>query len=357
MGDFYEILGIETQASSAEVKRAYRDIARQYHPDKNPNDSAAEEVFKSAAEAYRVLSDEKLRRQYDRTKKEKEEAAKRAATRRAGDVFEDIFRGKRRETATAKRGHDLRFTLDLRLEEAAFGAKKRVAVPCQVKCVSCGGTGAKPGSSPTICQGCGGSGTILKQQGFFESSGRCDACNGSGRIIPQNCVDCGGSGESSSEKTLEISVPAGVDGKTRLKISGEGSSGGGKGPPGDLFVELRILPHPFLTRDKQDVHVEVPILLSEAVLGAEIDVPSLQGVVKMKIPPGTASGQVFRMKGRGFPSAGQNGDQHVTVLVEIPAASSAEAKEVIRRLREIELSDGSQVRNFREALIELPRRK
>ncbi len=366
--NFYTILGVAKDATQDEIKRAYRGLARQYHPDKNPGNAEAENKFKEAAEAYRVLGDADLRAQYDRA----ESKAARAAEE-AGDVFNDIFGSnrkkakdrvrnevapepKRRPGRYQERGDDFRYELELEFEEAALGTEKVISVPQEERCQRCGGTGAEQGTVPTICHRCSGSGTVKEQQGFFDVSSRCPDCGGSGKLIPENCRECGGRGLVESDRTISVLVPSGVSSGTRLKIRGEGGRGSGGGPPGDLIVVVDVKPHPLFEREEEDVVTEVPITLSTALLGGHIEVPTLEGKVRMRIPPGSQSGRVFRLKGKGFPSleGRGRGDQRVRVVVEMPTYITQGQKALIEEFQSLEEPDAQpKVRDFQRSLDDL----
>ncbi len=368
--DFYAALGVAKDATQEEIKRAYRALARKYHPDKNPGNADAENRFKQAAEAYRVLGDSDLRAQYDRSESRSRGIK---SSDDASDLFGDLFgtnrkkakertRGdsvpepQRRSGRYQERGDDFRYELELEFEEAALGTEKLISVPQQERCQRCGGTGAEQGTVPTICQRCGGSGTIKEQQGFFDVSSRCPGCGGSGKLIPQNCRECGGRGWRDSERTISVRVPSGVSSGTRLKIRGEGGRGSGGGPAGDLIVVIDVKPHPLFEREEDDVVTEVPITLSTALLGGHIEVPTLEGKVRMRIPPGSQSGRVFRLKGKGFPALDGRGrgDQRVRVVVEMPTYLTQAQKDLIEEFQSLEEPDAQpKVRDFQRALDDL----
>jgi molecular chaperone DnaJ len=368
-GNFYAVLGVAKDATQDEIKRAYRQLARKYHPDKNPGDLDAENRFKEAAEAYRVLGDADLRAQYDRS----ESKGSRSAQEDAGDVFGDIFgTSKRRAQERARsesaprtkprpgrfqeRGDDFRYELELEFEEAALGTEKVISVPQQEGCRRCGGTGAEQGTAPTICQRCGGSGTVQQQQGFFDVAARCPGCGGSGKMIPQNCRACDGRGWVDSDRTISVRVPSGVSSGTRLKIRGEGGRGTGGGPHGDLIVVVDVKPHPLFEREDDDIVTEVPITLSTALLGGHIEVPTLEGKVRMRIPPGSQSGRVFRLKGKGLPALDGRGrgDQRVRVVVEMPTYITQAQKELIEEFQSLEEPDAQpKVQDFQKAIDDL----
>jgi len=341
--DYYEVLGVSRTASEEEVKKAYRKLALKYHPDRNPGDTAAEEKFKEASEAYQVLCDAERRAQYDRFGH--------AAFEQAGggfggfdfaaagfeDLFGDLFgdffgtaRG-RSGRARARRGEDLRFDLELSFEEAAFGTEKVVKVPRAVGCGECDGTGARKGTEQSVCSACRGSGQVRFQQGFFSIAKTCGQCGGAGSVIKDPCRSCGGSGVARETQKLNVKIPAGVDTGSRLKLRGEGGGGTSGGPAGDLYVIISVKDHPFFQRQDNDIICEVPISFPQAALGDELDVPTLDGKVKMKILSGTQSGAVFRLRGRGVPDPRGygKGDQLVRVTVETPRRLTARQRELM----------------------------
>jgi molecular chaperone DnaJ len=337
--DYYELLGVGRNASEDEIKKAYRKLALQFHPDRNPGDKQAEEKFKQVSEAYSVLSDVQKRSQYDQFGH--------AAFGDGGpfgsgfdfsggfeDIFGDIFGeffggsgGRRRG-----RGEDLRYNLTLKFEEAVSGAEKKIKIPRHGPCDVCHGTGAKTGTTPQTCPTCRGRGQVNFQQGFFSVSRTCSQCRGQGTVIKDPCVNCGGVGRVRTMHTLSVKIPAGVDTGSRLKLRAEGESGPAGGVPGDLYVVIQVESHPIFLRDNLDIVCDVPISFVQAALGAEIDVPTLDGKVKMKIPAGTQSGKVFRMKGRGIKDVQglHQGDQHVRVIVETPTRLTAGQKELLK---------------------------
>jgi molecular chaperone DnaJ len=342
--DYYEILGVNRNASEAEIKKAYRRLAMKYHPDRNPDNAAAEEQFKEAKEAYEVLTDERKRAAYDQFGHAGVDPSAGAGAGGAGfgagasfadifgDVFGDIFGGATRGGTRVNHGADLRYNLDLSLEEAVRGTTVKIRVPTLVICNSCGGSGAKKGSSPTTCTTCGGHGQVRMQQGFFSLHQTCPRCHGRGTIISDPCSTCHGQGRVEDQKTLSVKIPAGVDNGDRIRLAGEGEAGEAGAPPGDLYVQINVREHPIFAREGNHIYCEVPINFVTAALGGELDVPTLNGRVKLKIPEGTQAGKIFRMRGKGVKSVrgGTVGDLLCRVAVETPVNLTARQKEILR---------------------------
>ena len=336
--DYYELLGIVRSAGEDEVKKAYRKLALQYHPDRNPGDKQAEERFKEVSEAYQVLSDPQKRAQYDKFG----HAAfgdngpgfdfNSGFEDIFGDIFGEFFGGAGARRRSESRGEDLRYNLTLSFEEAVSGVEKKIKIPRHGPCDTCRGTGAKAGTSPQTCPSCRGRGQVSFQQGFFSVSRSCSQCHGQGTFISDPCTICGGAGRVRKMHTLSVKIPAGVDNGSRLKLRGEGETAPARGIPGDLYVVIQVEPHPIFTRENLDILCDVPISFVQAALGAEIDVPTLDGKIKMKIPSGTQSGKVFRIKGKGVKDVHgyEQGDQHVLVLVETPTHLTARQKELLK---------------------------
>jgi len=341
--DYYEVLGVSKSASEQEVKSAYRKLALKYHPDRNPGDKAAEEKFKEAAEAYGVLGDAEKRRRYDAYG-----LAGLGGAAAAGfdptvfadfsDIlgeffgFGDIF-GRRR--GGPRRGADLRYNLELGFEEAAFGTEATLQIPRVEPCGTCSGSGAAPGSSPTSCGTCGGAGQVTFQQGFFSVARTCSRCRGTGRIIQNKCKGCSGEGRVAVQHKRTIPIPAGVDNGSQLRVEGEGEPGSAGGPPGDLYVVVRVREHEFFRRDGTSLFCEIPVGLTQAVLGARLELPTLDGgKAEVNVPEGTQSGEAFRVRGQGIPNLGGRGrgDLHVTVRVVIPGKLTAEQRKLFEQL-------------------------
>ena len=342
--DYYEVLGCNKDATEADLKKAYRRLAMKFHPDRNPDDADAEAKFKEAKEAYEILSDSTKRAAYDQFGHAGVDAS--AGGRGAGgfggadafgdifgDVFGDIFGGGRRSRSNVFRGADLRYALDLSLEQAVAGESINIDVPTQVECERCGGNGAEPGTSPTSCSTCGGAGQVRVQQGFFSIQQTCPACKGVGTTIETPCRDCSGRGRTGKVKTLAVKVPAGIDSGDRIRLAGEGEAGRNGGPPGDLYVDIMVQTHPIFERDGQNLHCDVPISFAAAALGSSVEVPTLDGQVKLKIPAETQSGRVFRLRGKGVRSVRSTGvgDLFCRVQVETPVKLTDEQRELLEQ--------------------------
>lgn len=340
--DFYEVLGVSRTASDQEIKSAYRKQAMKYHPDRNPGDKEAEELFKEAAEAYSVLSNPDLRSRYDRFGHAGVAQGQQAGWGNAdfggfedilGDLFSDFFGG-RRSRSSAQRGADLRYDLELTLEQAAQGHKTKIVVPRFEICETCKGNGAAPGSSVDTCSLCGGAGQVRFQQGFFSVSRTCHQCRGTGKVITNYCKTCHGAGRIEKEHAIEIKIPAGVDTGARLRIAGEGEAGVNNGPRGDLYVFIQVQEHDLFERQGTNLYVNVPITFAQAALGAEIRVPTLDGEESLTIPESTQTGSVFRIPGKGIVSLQDQGrgDLFVVVSVLTPAKLTREQRKLIEQL-------------------------
>jgi molecular chaperone DnaJ len=337
--DYYEILGVDRGVSAADLKKAYRRVAMKYHPDRNPDDASAEEKFKEASEAYEILSDEQKRAAYDQyghAGVDQQSGMGGGAgfsnfSDIFGDVFGDIFGGGRGRGGPA-RGSDLRYTLELSLEEAVKGTTVQIKVPTLVSCKTCSGSGAKPGSKPVTCTTCGGHGQVRMQQGFFSVQQTCPNCRGRGTIISDPCKSCHGQGRVEETKTLSVKVPAGVDTGDRIRLSGEGEAGSDGGPSGDLYVQVSVRKHEIFQREGADLYCEVPIDFVDAALGGELEVPTLDGRVKLKVPAETQTGKLFKLRGKGVTPVrgGAQGDLLCRVVVETPVSLTSKQKEMLR---------------------------
>jgi molecular chaperone DnaJ len=353
--DFYEILGVGKNASEDEIKKAYRKLAMKHHPDRNPDSKSAEEKFKEAKEAYEMLSDPQKRDAYDRYGHAGVDPNMGGGgggggfADAFGDIFGDIFgqasggRGGR-GGPQVYRGADLRYNLEITLEQAAHGYDTTIRVPSWDNCETCDGSGAKPGTSPVSCTTCGGHGQVRMQQGFFSVLQTCPKCHGSGKINPSPCGTCSGAGKIKRNKTLEVKIPAGIDDGMRIRSSGNGEPGMNGGPPGDLYVEIRIKQHAMFQRDGDDLHCEIPISFAKAALGGEIEVPTLNGKASFTIPEGTQSGKTFRLRSKGIKGvrSGYAGDLFCHVIVETPVTLTERQKELMREFEQLTVEGGSK---------------
>ena len=342
--DLYQTLGIEKNSSDADIKKAYRKLAMKYHPDRNPDDTAAEQKFKSIQKAYAVLSDKQKRAAYDQFGHAGVNPqggmgggfnTGDAFNDIFGDVFGDIFGGGRGQArrSSAQRGSDLRYQVNLTLEQAVFGDKINVEIPSYNQCDSCTGSGAKEGTSATRCIKCDGRGAVRVQQGFFTLQQTCPECRGSGETIKDPCTICNGSGRKRTNRTIAIKIPAGVDNADRIRLSGEGEAGIKGGPSGDLYVDVTIKKHDIFEREGNHLICTIPISFGKAVLGGTVEVPTIDGAVNLSIPSETQSGKTFRLKGKGIKSYRENffGDLYCTVQVETPVSLTDEQKEILRQ--------------------------
>ena len=355
--DYYEILGVERSCTEVELKKAYRRLAMKHHPDRNPDDKASEELFKEANEAYEVLSDSSKRSTYDQYGHAGVDPSMGGGgagfggqnfSDIFGDVFSDFFGGGRGGSrGGAQRGSDLRYTLDLSLEEAVRGTTVNIRVPTLVNCKPCDGSGAKKGSSPVTCTTCGGIGQVRMQQGFFSVQQACPRCHGQGKVISDPCDSCNGTGRVEEYKTLSVKVPAGVDTGDRIRLSGEGEAGVQGGPTGDLYVVIEVREHDIFQRDGKHLFCEVPISFADASLGAELEVPTLDGRVKLKVPEGTQTGKQFRLRGKGVAPVrgGGAGDLMCRVVVETPVKLSRRQRELMEEFRSTLEGDSSHSPN------------
>lgn len=347
--DYYDILGVGHDSSDDDIKKAYRKLALKFHPDRNPESKeAAEAQFKEATEAYSILSDGSKRRQYDQFGHAAFGGGPGGGDFGAGasmfedvlgDIFGDFFGGGggRRTRRGGVRGDDLRYDMDITFEEAANGTEKPISIPRTVACESCAGSGAKAGTEPEVCPACRGAGQVRFQQGLFQVAKTCGQCNGQGSVIRTPCKACRGGGVSREMRTIKVKVPSGVDDGSRLKLRGEGEAGQRGGPTGDLYVVLSVEPHPIFVREGSHIVCEVPVSMSQAALGTKIDVPTLEGLVKMSIPAGTQSGRLFRLRDKGVVDirSGRQGDQIVRVLVETPHKLSKKQKELLKEFEKL----------------------
>jgi molecular chaperone DnaJ len=342
--DYYEVLGVTREVSEAELKTAYRKLAMKYHPDRNPGDASAEERFKEASEAYQVLSDGDKRAAYDRyghaaTSSGFGGAGPFAEATDLGDIFGDLFGemfggGSQRRGTRVQRGEDLRFDITIEFEDAVFGKETEIKVRRRENCAACHGVGTTSGRGPTVCAQCQGRGQLRYQQGFFSVARACGACGGSGTVITDPCTTCRGETRVAREFKMNVKVPAGVEDGTRIRYSGEGEAGRFGGPRGDLYVVLTVRPHDYFERDGNDLHCVVPISFPQAALGAEVQIPSLNGEVTLRIPEGTQNGKEFRIRNEGVPHLNESGrgDLIVEVLIQTPKKLSRTQRELVRQL-------------------------
>ena len=344
--DFYEILGVAKNASEDDIKKSYRKLAMKYHPDRNPDNKEAEEKFKEVKEAYEMLTNPEKREAYDRYGHAGVDPNMGGGGGGGGfgaggfgdlgDIFGDIFGGGRGRGGgggpQVYRGADLRYNLEITLEQAANGYETTIRVPSWDKCDTCHGSGAKPGTQPVTCTTCSGHGQVRMQQGFFSIQQTCPKCHGNGKIIPEPCAACGGAGRIKRNKTLEVKIPAGIDNGMRIRSTGNGEPGTNGGPAGDLYVEIHIKPHAVFQREGDDLHCEMPISFSKAALGGEIEVPTLTGKVSFTVPEGTQTGKTFRLKGKGIKGvrSGYVGDLFCHVNVETPVKLTDKQKDLLR---------------------------
>ena len=341
--DYYEVLGVDRSAADQEIKKAYRRIAMKYHPDRNPDDQDADAKFKEATEAYDVLMNAEKRSAYDQFGHAGVDQNMGGGFQGGasfsdifGDVFGDIFGGGGSGGRQGpQRGSDLRYTMEVSLEEAVRGATREIKVPTLQHCDTCDGSGAKPGSNPVTCGSCGGSGQVRMQQGFFQVQQTCPKCRGRGKTISDPCLDCRGQGLLEKTKTLSVKVPPGVDTGDRIRLSGEGEAGPSGGPNGDLFVQIAVRQHNLFERDGRHLYCEVPINFVDAALGGELEVPTLDGKVKLKIPAETQTGKMFRLRGKGVQPVrgGPIGDLMCRAVVETPVNLSSRQKQLLEELR------------------------
>ncbi len=344
--DLYEVLGVAKNASEDELKKSYRRLAMKYHPDRNPDSKTAEEQFKEVKAAYEILSDSAKREAYDRFGHAGVDPSAGPGPGGGGfggfgdafgDIFGDIFGGGRGGgggRSNVYRGADLRYAMEISLEQAAQGYDTEIRVPSWDSCSACHGSGAKPGTKPKVCGTCGGQGNVRVQQGFFSIQQTCPTCHGTGKVIAEPCVSCDGVGRTKRTKTLEVKIPAGIDSGMRIRSAGNGEPGVNGGPAGDLYIEIRIREHSVFTRDGDDLHCEVPISITAAALGGEVQVPTLAGRAEIDLPEGTQSGKTFRLRGKGIKGLRSSypGDLYAHVVIETPVRLTDQQKKLLREL-------------------------
>ncbi|SHF61914.1 molecular chaperone DnaJ [Kaistia soli DSM 19436] len=349
--DYYEVLGVARDADDKTLKAAFRKLAMQFHPDRNPGDHGAEAKFKEINEAYEKLRDPQKRAAYDRFGHAAFDGGGGGPQGFSGDfgssmsdIFDDIFgefmggrRGQRQGGGGRERGADLRYNMEITLEEAYSGKTAEIRVPTKIACEACAGTGAKPGSHPKICTTCDGHGRVRAAQGFFSIERTCPTCGGRGEIISDPCETCGGSGRQTQERTLQVNIPAGIEDGTRIRLSGEGEAGLRGGPAGDLYLFLSVKPHQLFQREGADIFCRVPISITTAALGGQFDVPTVEGgKTRVKVPDGTQTGKQFRLKGKGMPvlRSAQMGDMYIQVVVETPSNLSRRQRELLEEFEQ-----------------------
>ncbi|MEH6583958.1 MAG: molecular chaperone DnaJ [Halioglobus sp.] len=357
--DYYEVLGVDKGTDKKEIKKAYRRVAMKFHPDRNSDDPKADDKFKEATEAYDILMDAEKREAYDRFGHAGVDPSMGGGQGGGGnfsdvfgDVFGDIFGGGGgggRGRGGPQRGSDLRYTLDISLEDAVRGTTVEIRVPTLASCDTCDGSGAKKGSSPTTCGTCGGAGQVRMQQGFFQVQQTCPTCRGKGKSITDPCKSCHGQGRVERTKTLSVKVPPGVDTGDRIRLSGEGEAGPDGGPTGDLFVQMSVQQHHIFERDGKNLYCEVPITFADAALGGELEVPTLDGRVKLKVPAGTQTGKLFRLRGKGVKQVrgGSVGDLLCRASLETPVNLNKRQKELLTELQET-LGEGGKSQSPRQ---------
>jgi molecular chaperone DnaJ len=340
--DYYEILGVNRDASDEDIKKAYRKLAMKHHPDRNPDNPKSEELFKEAKQAYEILSDGQKRAAYDQYGHAGVDPQAGGPGGMGGfadafsDIFGDIFGGGAARGGGGRsnvyRGADLRYNLEVSLEDAARGSETRIRIPTMAECEACDGSGAKKGTEPKTCPTCGGHGQVRMQQGFFSIQQTCPKCHGTGRYIADPCGTCRGSGRVKQHKTLSVKIPAGIDEGDRIRLSGEGEHGVNGGPPGDLYVQIHLKAHAVFQRDHDDLHCEVPLSFATAALGGEIEVPTLDGVARLKVPAETQTGKVFRLRGKGIKGVRSiaHGDLLCHVVLETPSNLTDRQKELLQ---------------------------
>lgn len=354
--DYYEVLGVNRDASDEEIKKSFKKLAMKYHPDRNPDNPKAEESFKEAKEAYEILSDAQKRAAYDQYGHAGVDQNGGGGfggfggggfSDAFGDIFGDIFGnagGRGGQRSNVYRGADLRYNLEISLEDAARGTESKIRIPVQSTCETCHGSGARPGTSPVTCTTCNGHGQVRMQQGFFSVQQTCPKCHGSGKMVKEPCPTCHGNGRVKENKTLNVKIPAGVDEGDRIRLSGEGEAGVNGGPTGDLYVVIHLKEHSIFQREGANLHCEMPISFSTAALGGEIEVPTLDGAAKMKIPTETQTGSVFRLRGKGIKPlrSSEYGDLMVHVVVETPVRLTEKQKDLLREFESSTQADAGK---------------
>ena len=352
--DYYEVLGVNRDASEEDIKKAYRKLAMKWHPDRNPDNPKAEERFKEAKEAYEILTDAPKRQAYDQFGHAGVDPSA-AAGAGAGfggagfgdifsDIFGEIFGGARGGRSNVFRGADLRYNLEIDLEQAAHGFETKIRIPTLAECDTCHGSGAKPGTQPQTCATCRGAGQVRVSQGPFSIAQTCPRCHGSGKTVTHPCPSCNGAGRIKHQKTLSVKIPAGVDEGDRVRLSGEGEAGVNGGPPGDLYVQVHLKPHSVFQRDHDDLHCEMPVSFSTAALGGEIEIPTLDGSARIKVPAETQSGKTFRLRGKGIKGVRSHlpGDLFCHVVVETPINLTSRQRELLQEFEMLSQRDAAR---------------
>ena len=351
--DYYEVLGVNRDASDEDIKKAYRKLAMKWHPDRNPDNPKAEERFKEAKEAYEILSEDSKRSAYDQyghAGVDQAAAAARAGGAQAGfgdtfsDMFGEIFGGGRQGRSNVFRGADLRYNLEIALEQAAHGFETKIRIPTLAACETCHGSGAKPGTQPTTCTTCRGAGQVRVSQGPFSIAQTCPRCHGSGKMVAHPCATCAGAGRIKHQKTLSVRIPAGVDEGDRVRLTGEGEAGVNGGPSGDLYVQVQLKAHQVFQRDHDDLHCEMPVSFAAAALGGDVEVPTLDGSAKINVPGGTQTGKTFRLRGKGIKGVRSQapGDLFCHVVVETPVNLTARQRELLQEFETISQKDSAR---------------
>ena len=352
--DYYEVLGVNRDASDEDIKKAYRKLAMKWHPDRNPDNPRAEDHFKDAKQAYEILSDAQKRSAYDQFGHAGvDPTAAAGAGAGAGfsgfgdvfsDIFGEIFGGGRAGRSAVFRGADLRYNLEIALEQAAKGLETKIRIPTMAECAACHGTGAKPGTQPQTCSSCGGAGQVRVSQGPFSIAQTCPRCHGSGKMVAHPCASCGGAGRVKHQKTLQVRIPTGVDEGDRVRLAGEGELGVNGGPPGDLYVQVHIKPHPVFQRDHDDLHCEMPVSFSIAALGGDVEIPTLDGTARIKVPVESQTGKTFRLRAKGIKGVRSHtpGDLYCHLVVETPVNLTERQRELLREFEVISQRDAAR---------------